>query len=267
MRSLLGAAVLAATSVASAAAATVDGATIHWTSRGSGTQTVIFVHGWTCDDSSWQGQVGPISSNRRVITLDLPGHGRSGMPAKGFSMELFARAVEAVRAEAEVDKAVLVGHSMGTPVIRKYALLYPDRVAGLVLVDGLVQIADGGAGGPAPRSPTGAARENMIRGMFSPLTTPALQQQILKMMMGAPEQTAAGAMQATWDRTQWSNDPVKAPTLAIYAGTRPLSNEDAIKRLYPAAEYHQIPQTGHFLMMERPDAFNTLLTRFLDRVR
>jgi pimeloyl-ACP methyl ester carboxylesterase len=107
----------------------------------------------------------------------------------------------------------------------------------------------------------------MIRGMFSPLTTPALQQQILKMMMGAPEQTAAGAMQATWDRTQWSNDPVKAPTLAIYAGTRPLSNEDAIKRLYPAAEYHQIPQTGHFLMMERPDAFNTLLTRFLDRVR
>ena len=256
-----------AAAVSSVAAATVDGANIHWTSRGSGPQTVIFVHGWTCDDSSWQGQVGPISRNRRVITLDLPGHGRSGMPASGFTMELFARAVEAVRAEAKVDRAVFVGHSMGTPVIRKYALMYPDRVAGLVLVDGLVQIADGNAGGAAPRSPTGAARENMIRGMFSDITTPALQQHILKMMLGAPEQTAAGAMQATWDRTQWSNEPVKAPTLAVYAGTRPLSNAASITQLYPAAEYHQLPQTGHFLMMEKPDEFNALLTTFLDRIR
>ena len=267
MRRLLAVLALVVTVVSPAAAATVDGANIHWTSHGSGGQAVIFVHGWTCDDSSWQGQVGPISRNRRVITLDLPGHGRSGMPKNGFSMELFARAVEAVRADARVDKAVLVGHSMGTPVIRKYALMYPDRVAGLVLVDGLVQIADGTTGGSPPRSPAGAGRENMIRGMFSAITTPVLQQHILKMMMGAPQATADGAMQATWDRTQWSNEPIKAPTLAVYAGARPLSNDASIKQLYPAAEYHQIPQTGHFLMMEKPDEFNALLTRFLDRIR
>ena len=83
----------------------------------------------------------------RVITLDLPGHGKSDPPKNGmFSMTVFARAVEAVRAEAKVDKVVLVGHSMGTPVIREYARLYPKHVAGLVPVDGLLFLSTGGAG-------------------------------------------------------------------------------------------------------------------------
>ena len=198
--------VAASQNAARVSAVTVDGADIHWTSRGTGAQTVIFVHGWTCDESSWREQVPAISQRYRVITLDLPGHGQSGMPAGGmFSMELFARAVEAVRAATGVDRAVLVGHSMGTPVIRKYALMYPTRVAGLVLVDGLVQIADAGASGrsgaPPARTMTGPARENMIRGMFSSITSPELQQHILKMMMSAPEATASGAMAATQDRS------------------------------------------------------------------
>src|SRR5688572_33086806 len=140
-----------------AVAAEVDGAKIHWTSKGSGSPAIIFVHGWTCDDTSWNAQVPVISQRHRVITLDLPGHGQSGLPTSGkFSMELFAKAVEAVRSEAKVDRAVLVGHSMGTPVIRQYALMYPARVAGLVIVDGLVQLppaaAQPGQPGRGPRS-------------------------------------------------------------------------------------------------------------------
>jgi pimeloyl-ACP methyl ester carboxylesterase len=119
----------------------------------------------------------------------------------------------------------------------------------------------------AVSSPAAATVNGANVHMFSGLTTPVLQQHILAMMMAAPQQTADGAMQATWDRAQWSNEPIKAPTLAVYAGARPLSNEASITQLYPGAEYHQIPRTGHFLMMEKPDEFNALLTRFLDRIR
>src|SRR5690606_16146848 len=99
--------------------------------------TIVFVHGWTCDETSWAEQVQAFADDYRVITLDLPGHGRSDVPAReDFSMDLFAGAVEAVRAEAGADKVVLVGHSMGAPVIRQYALTHPERVAGLVAVDG-----------------------------------------------------------------------------------------------------------------------------------
>src|SRR5438552_7383570 len=90
-------------------AATVDGAKVHWTSKGSGKEAVILVHGWTCDETSWDFQVPDLSRNYRVITLDLPGHGKSDPPKDGkFSMTVFARAVEAVRAEAKIEKAVLV---------------------------------------------------------------------------------------------------------------------------------------------------------------
>jgi len=248
----------------SALAANVDGANIHWTSTGSG-PAIVFVHGWTCDESSWQGQVPAFSKSYRVITLDLPGHGKSDLPKDGrFSMELFARAVEAVRSEAKVDRAVFVGHSMGTPVIRTYALMYPSRVAGLVLADGLVQVAGGPAiTRPAMIGPEGLkARENMVRGMFGPATTPQLQQHILKMMLGTKEATANGAMTATWDPSWVKNDPITAPVLALYAA-RPLASREAISRIFPKAEYHEIPGTAHFLMMEKPEEFNQLLAGFL----
>src|SRR5580700_415787 len=82
-------------------AATVDGLKIHSSTAGNAKRTVVLVHGWTCDETSWAAQVPELTrKNYRVVTLDLPGHGQSGSPADGkFSMDLFARAVEAVREE------------------------------------------------------------------------------------------------------------------------------------------------------------------------
>ena len=65
----LGLSLLAA---APAAAASVDGAAIHSSIQGSG-KTIVFVHGWTCDETSWAGQVPAFDDDYRVITLDLPG--------------------------------------------------------------------------------------------------------------------------------------------------------------------------------------------------
>ena len=92
--------------VAPVSAATVDGMRIQSAVAGAGNQTVILVHGWTCDSSSWDAQVPVLAARYRVITVDLPGHGKSDSPKDGkFSMDLFARAVEAVRAEANADKS------------------------------------------------------------------------------------------------------------------------------------------------------------------
>jgi pimeloyl-ACP methyl ester carboxylesterase len=272
LRSIVLLAALAAGALARAAsAADVDGANIHWTSSGSGTRAVVFVHGWTCDDSSWSAQVPALSAQYRVITLDLPGHGKSAAPKNGkFSMENFARAIEAVRAEAGVDRVVVVGHSMGTPVIRKYQLMYPQHVAGMVLVDGLVPLP-GAPSGFTPPPLTGAeglaAREGMIRGMFSASTSAPLQEHILKMMLGAPEATAVGAMGATFDPSWLSAEPVKVPVLGLYAENSALRGGDGMKTVFPTLEYHEIPGTGHFLMLEKPAEFNKLLGDFLAKVR
>ena len=269
--------VVAAVTAARATAASVDGIPLHWTSAGAGPQTLMLVHGWTCDDSSWAGQVPALTSKYRVLTLDLPGHGKSGaIDAGRFSMDLFARAMEAVRVEAGVDRLVLVGHSMGTPVIRQYARLYPQRVTALVLVDGVVVLGAPPRPGVQPaqapvpdrmRGPDGRKnREAMIRGMFTPATPAPLQEHVLKMMLAAPEATAYGAMVATFDPKNWTSDVMTMPVLGLFADKSALGNPDATKKLFPAYEHHEIPGTGHFLMMEKPREFNALLTAFVDKL-
>jgi pimeloyl-ACP methyl ester carboxylesterase len=254
-------------------AATVDGLAIHSSTTGAGRATIIFVHGWTCDSSSWVAQVPAFAKKYRVVTLDLPGHGRSASPKDGkLSMDLFARAVEAVRAETKADRVVLVGHSMGAPVIRQYARLYPQHVAGLVAVDGPLDLR-----GFPPREFTppppmiGAeglnAREKMIRGMFIPETPRAVQERILKMMLGTSEATANGAMAAVFDPSLPKTDVIRAPALAVYAGTAKLPDPNVAKEVLPNYEGMQMAGTGHFLMMEKPDEFNRVLTSFLDTLK
>ena len=140
----------------SLSAATVDGIKLHSSATGKGQRTVILVHGWTCDDTTWEKQVPALAKDYRVLTLDLPGHGKSGGPKDGqLSMDLFARAIESVRVEAKADRVVLVGHSMGTPVIVQYARNYPQHVAAMVFVDGLVSVASTGAPGGSSGQPPG----------------------------------------------------------------------------------------------------------------
>ena len=260
---------LTACLAAALSAATVDGIKIHSTTTGKGPKTVILVHGWTCDESTWNSQVPELSKEFRVITLDLPGHGSSGAPKDGkLSMDLFARAVEAVRKDSKADRVVVVGHSMGTPVVIQYARLYPEHAAALVFVDGGVTMPSGGrlpnpqaVGGPdGPK-----ARETMIRSMFSESTTPDMQKHILSMMLAAPESTAVGAMQATFDPANWKGDVLNQPILGLYADHSRAGNPEYMKAHFPNLDYEEIAGTGHFLMLEKPQEFNRLLIAFLDK--
>lgn len=257
----------------SLSAATADGLRIHSSTVGKGSRTVILVHGWTCDESAWTEQVPVLAKKYRVVTLDLPGHGKSDLPKDGkFSMDLFARAIEAVRGEVKADHVVLVGHSMGTPVVLRYARLYPQHTVALVFVDGLILArqdpnAKGGAaaspgarmGGPEGRK----NRESMIRGFFSVSTTPSMQTKILNMMLGALEATAVGAINAMFDPAGYTADVPNIPVLGIYADPSPLATRESVLAHFSNAEYTQIPRTGHFLMIEKPDEFNALLLAFL----
>jgi len=257
------------TSAVLTSAASVDGVAIHSSVRGSGPKTIVFVHGWTCDESSWREQVPVFEKNYRVITLDLPGHGKSGSPKSGaLTMELFAKAIEAVRVEAKAGKIVLVGHSMGTPVIRQYARMYPSNVAALVPVDGVLHLS-GSSNAPNPdrmKGPEGLKnRETMIRGMFGKSATPAVQEHILKMMLAAPEATAYQAMSATFEAHNWPEESFPVPALGIYADHSASDDPAYFKKVFPKGSSVEVPGTGHFVMMEKPAEFNKLLADFLPK--
>jgi pimeloyl-ACP methyl ester carboxylesterase len=103
----------------------------------------------------------------------------------------------------------------------------------------------------------------MIRGFFSASTTPAMRSRILTMMLRAPEATAVGALSATRDRTGQTEEIPSVPVLGIYADNSGMASRASVQAHFPAAEYTQIPGTGHFLMLEKPEEFNALLLAFL----
>ena len=118
-----------------------QGVRVYYKSLGSGSSAVVFVHGWSCDMSVWRGQIPAVEGRIRALFVDLPGFGRSDKPDVSYTMDYLAGAVDAVMQAAGVDRAVLVGHSMGTPVIRQYDRKYHAKVAALVAGERLADVA------------------------------------------------------------------------------------------------------------------------------
>jgi pimeloyl-ACP methyl ester carboxylesterase len=67
------------------------------------------------------------------------------------------------------------------------------------------------------------------------------------------------------DPSIWKDDVIRVPVLALYADHSRLANQEYLKQIYPALEYAEIPGTGHFLMLEKPEEFNRLLLGFLEK--
>jgi pimeloyl-ACP methyl ester carboxylesterase len=226
----------------------------------------VFVHGWTCNETSWSSQVPVFQKDYRVVTIDLPGHGQSEFPKdKPLSLDIFARAVEAVREEVKADKIVLVGHSMGAAVIGQYAVKYPQHVAALVAVDGGFVFGGAARGGNADGMKGEAglkARENMINGMTT-TATPEIKAKVMKMMLtDTPERTAVEAMMAMSGPKE-SGGPFDFPGLGVYAGARGRTAPTSL----PSAKIVEMEGVGHFLMLEKADEFNKLPGDFLATVK
>src|ERR1700730_13647798 len=74
----------------------LDGARIHYVNYGKGSEALVLIHGWTCNLDNWRDQMPDFAKRNRVIAIDLPGHGQSDKPQLTYSMDVFARAVQAV---------------------------------------------------------------------------------------------------------------------------------------------------------------------------
>lgn len=250
--------------------ATLDGARVHYVNYGKGDEAVVFIHGWTCNIDSWRDQLPEFAKEYRVIALDLPGHGESDKPQVTYSMDYFARAVDAVLRDAKVQHAVLVGHSMGTPVARQFYRKYPDKVRGIVVVDGVLQpFGDGKmvenmlAGFRSPQYREVAA--NMMTMISGPNLPQEARDRIKASEAKTPQHVFVGAMEGMMEPSIWIDDKINVPVLAIMAKTPllPPDIEQTAHRIAPDLDFRLWEGVGHFLMMERPKEFNEAVLGYL----
>lgn len=123
--------------VATATARAPDGVEITYDSRGQGEIALVFIHGWACDRSFWREQLDAFAGDYRVVSLDLAGHGESGADRTSWSAASLAEDVQAVVEKLDLNKVILVGHSLGGPVALEAARLMPGRVLAVIGVDTL----------------------------------------------------------------------------------------------------------------------------------
>ncbi|MHB1024416.1 MAG: acetoin dehydrogenase dihydrolipoyllysine-residue acetyltransferase subunit [Desulfobacteria bacterium] len=264
---------------------TVGGVTLHYMSVGgekTGLNTssipVILVHGIAGSTLLWQANLSALGTVRKVIAVDLPGHGRSGKPAGPCSIELFTRSILGFLDACGFEKVVLAGHSLGGHVCLKLALERPERVTGLVLIDsgGLGPEIDVGFLKPLLSGATREAAETMLRGLFA---NPAM---VNRSMVDATFEALSrpGALEAVRDVVE-SAAPrgiqveslterlpeLRVPVLIAW-GARdaviPVAQGKEAHASIPGAELWVAENAGHCPQIEAASEFNDRLLKFLD---
>jgi pimeloyl-ACP methyl ester carboxylesterase len=250
----------------------LDGSKIHYTEYGTGENALLFVHGWACDETFWAGQAAALGAKFHVITIDLPGHGQSDKPQIAYTMDLYARAIDAVLQEAKTKAAVLVGHSNGTPVIRQFYRKFPHKTRALVIVEGALRpFGDKAmmekfvARLKAPDYEENAGK--LIDSMTSPVQDAALRGKIKTAMLRTPQSVASSEFDSTLDDALWKPDKINVPVLMILAKQPAWSAEyeQFVRGLVPDLDYQMWEGVSHFLMMEQPERFNSALIAFLEK--
>src|SRR5258705_9864627 len=109
---------------------------MHFIRAGKGFPALVFVHGFACTHEDWKAQLDFFRRTNEVVAVDLRGHGQTPGRPHECSIEHYGGDVAALVNNLELDGCILVGHSMGCRVVLEAAKLAPERVAGVVLIDG-----------------------------------------------------------------------------------------------------------------------------------
>jgi pimeloyl-ACP methyl ester carboxylesterase len=220
-----------------------------------------------------------------VVACDLRGHGLT--PGEPFecSIEHFGGDVAALLGLLDLQNSVLIGHSMGCRVVLEAARLTPERVAGLVLIDGSRQgsgepeTAEAAAKAAIEKTGYAAFAENLFRQMF--FSPSPLGEAIVARALRRPEGIGASLWprMARWDAAEGDAAlrAVRCPLMAIQSTTRdpvtlkraPLKGGesspwlDLVRKHVANARIEVLPGVGHFTQLEAPDAVNRLISQFV----
>jgi pimeloyl-ACP methyl ester carboxylesterase len=208
------------------------------------------------------------------VTIDLPGHGESGQGRKIWSVESFADDVNTVITKLKLKRVILVGSSMGGPIVLEATRRMPKRVVAIVPVDALHNVEN-----KVPKEQLdavvkqlradykGAMTGFLNQMLFSPSTPDAVKTRITSEVTSRPPELAIAILEGvlTYDSVPALKE-VKVPIHAINADMNPTNLE--INRKYaPQFEVVIIKGSGHYLMLEDPIHFNELLMDYLQQLK
>jgi pimeloyl-ACP methyl ester carboxylesterase len=247
-----------------------DGVKLSYSTAGHGDPPIVFVHGWSCDQSYFAPQIDHFAQRHAIAALDLRGHGASGVPDPGtgvYDIETFADDVLAVSAAAGFDRPVVIGHSLGG-VIALACAARPGAVRAAVMVDpgpilnAPIKAFIGQAADAIEGDVDGSWRETFVKGMFLPTDT-VRREEIIRGMTALPPAVAAAAIRSI-DRFDGTAAFAAAAVPMLTIGSAFPS--DSAAEFRAACNNITVGQTvgaGHFNQLEVPEQVNVMIERFL----
>lgn len=245
-----------------------DGVDLFYAEAGSGEPPVLLVHGWTCDHTAMTPLFNYFRRSRRVVTVDLRGHGKSDKPEQEYSMAVFADDLAWMCKELNLEKPIVIGHSMGGVIAVKLAAQYPDLPGAVVTLDSPV----------VPTAPllqsvtpllqqfrTPAFRElqgPFVDGMFLPTDNAERKARVKAGMLNTPQYVAASAFEQVFKDPESGVRACRVPLLVLDA-TIPLSDQARLRELCPHVVTGQTVGAGHFHQLEVPEQITAMVERFL----
>lgn len=247
-----------------------SGGRMAWEETGRGDPPLILVHGWCCDRSFLAPQQAALAATRRVIAVDLPGHGASEAPRRDYGVPALAADVAWLCDRLALERPVLIGHSLGGAVAIQLAVDRPQQVAAVVALDTTLgpglEIRRAWAAlvedlaGPDFRA---AARAAIERLYFSPTDDAARRARILAAMTARPQHVMHDVFAgiAAWD-SDAAVAALRVPFLHI-ARSAGGTDHAHLRRLCPQAMTARVVGSGHFITLEVPEQVNAMIARFL----
>ncbi len=220
--------------------------------------TIVFLHGYGGDATQWQYQLNTFSHDNRVIALDLRGHGRSDKPSGDYSMSQILTDIEnALDVLGVAGKIVLVGHSFGGAVVSEFAAANPNRIERLVLI-----------------ATAGEFHLNPLYRLLLQIPLPFLRSLgpfVQNWLSAPPHVMHAWYFQAVKLWNGWNLfQSLSVPTMVIRGHRDRVFDKVSFEEVSHAvigAEDVDVGASGHMVMLERREAVNRAIQRFLDQTQ
>ena len=244
-----------------------DGVMINYYIKGNEKKALVFVHGYSCSSEYWWPQLEYFSKDHTVIAIDIAGHGKSGLNRQEYSMDAFGNDVTSVIEHLDLEEVVLIGHSMGGPVIVKAAIKLGVKTRLIVGVDTFHDLSTEGIGGFARTAVNTMFKlfyesmtEDSIDDFFIDKTDEDLARWIRNDALKSPKHISQGTLDAllTMNYPE-SLRELSIPIVALNARTFRETKLDSNMNTYKNLQIEFMEDVGHFIMLERPVEFNNWL--------
>jgi len=244
-----------------------DGVMINYYIKGSKKNALVFVHGYSCSSEYWWPQLEYFSKNYTTIAVDLAGHGKSGLNRKEYSMDAFGDDVKSVIEHLDLDQVVLIGHSMGGPVVVKAAGSLGAKSRLIIGVDTFHDLTTEGIGKFARIALNtmfqlfyDSMTKDSIDDFFIDKTDKDLEDWIRNDALKSPKNISQGTLDAllTMNYPE-SLSELSIPMIALNARSFRETKLDSNFDTYKDIQIEFMEEVGHFIMLERPDEFNKWL--------